>query len=114
MQTIFAQKLSEGKEISIDYLFTYLKNKSNIILILDSEQNLLKNIIRHEKINSQDIKNTEIFLTSLVNSANKYNFSVKEKYEDDFIKFVKNIEEKNYPLQIIISDKKIDLSAVTF
>ena len=38
-------KLSEGKEISIDYLFTYLKNKSNIILILDSEQNLLKNIL---------------------------------------------------------------------
>ena len=107
-------KLSEGKEISIDYLFTYLKNKSNIILILDSEQNLLKNIIRHEKLNSQDIKNTEIFLTSLVNSANKYNFSVKEKYEDDFIKFVKNIEDRNYPLQIIISDKKIESSAVTF
>lgn len=108
------EKLSEGKEVSIDYLFTYFKNKSNIIIIQDNEQNLIRNIVRHEKINEQNIKNTEIFLTSLINGTNKFDYTIKEKYENDFIAFIKNLKNQDYPLQIVISDKEIDSSVKTF
>ena len=106
-------KLSEGKEDAIDVLFTYFKQKSNIIIIQDDEKNLLKNIIRHKKLRDQNIKNTEIFLTSLINGTNK-DFAVNEKYDNDFLKFVQTLKDRKYPLQIIVSDKKIDDSVETF
>ena len=77
-------KLSEGKEEAIDVLFTYFKQKSNIIIIQDNEKSILRNIIKHQKLKEQNIKNTEIFLTSLMNGTNK-EFAVSEKYENDFL-----------------------------
>jgi len=106
--------LSEGKESSLNYLFTYFKNKSNIIIIQDKEKALLNKIIKHERIYEQSIKNTEIFLSSLINGTNRLDYTIKEKYNNDFIDFIKNLQTKDYPIQIIISDKKIDGSAKTF
>ena len=107
-------KLSEGKEDQINFLFTFIKNSSNIILLQDNEKNILKNIIKHKKIGEQNIKNVEIFLTALINGTNKYEFFIEEKYENDFQNFIKNIKDKNYPLQMIISDKKIDENIKTY
>ena len=106
-------KLSEGKEEAIDVLFTYFKQKSNIIIIQDNEKSILRNIIKHQKLKEQNIKNTEIFLTSLMNGTNK-DFAVSEKYENDFLKFVQILKDREYPVQIVISDKKIDTSIETF
>jgi len=106
-------KLSEGKEEAIDVLFTYFKQKSNIIIIQDNEKIILRNIIKHQKLKEQNIKNTEIFLTSLINGTNK-DFAVSEKYENDFLKFVQILKDREYPVQIVISDKKIDPSIETF
>lgn len=107
-------KLNDGAEDVINNLFTYFKNKSNIILIQDNNKNLLKKIAKHKKISDQNIKNTEIFLTSLINGTNKIEFSTKEKYEDNFIEFIQNLITNHYPIQIIISDKKIDNNIKTF
>ena len=107
-------KLTEGEEKTINNLFTYFKNKSNIIIILDNNKNLLKKIVKHDKISDQNIKNTEIFLTSLINGTNKIDFKTNEKYEDNFIHFIKNLITKEYPIQIVISDKKIDNEVKTF
>ena len=107
-------KLSEGKEDQINFLFTFIKNSSNIILLQDNEKNILKNIIKHKKIGEQNIKNVEIFLTALINGTNKYEFFIEEKYENDFQNFIKIIKDKNYPLQMIISDKKIDENIKTY
>ena len=107
-------KLSEGKEDQINFLFTFIKNSSNIILLQDNEKNILKNIIKHKKIGEQNIKNVEIFLTALINGTNKYEFFIEEKYENDFQNFIKIIKDKNYPLQMIISDKKIDETIKTY
>ena len=101
-------KLNEGKEEKINALFTFMKNMSNIIIIQDNDQNIVRNIIKNEKIKEQEIKQTEIFLSALIQGTNKYDFVTNIKYENNFIEFVKNLKEKNYPIQIIISDKKID------
>lgn len=107
-------KLTDGEEKTINNLFTYFKNKSNIIILQDNNKDLLKKIVKHEKISNQNIKNTEIFLTSLINGTNKIDYKTKEKYENDFINFIKNLIIKKYPVQIIISDKKIDDNIKTF
>ena len=107
-------KLNDGEEDIINNLFTYFKNKSNIIIIQDNNKTLLKKIAKHEKISDQNIKNTEIFLTSLINGTNKLDYTVKEKYDNNFINFIKSLQIKDYPIQIIISDKKIDGSVQTF
>ena len=46
-----------------------MKNMSNIIIIQDNDQNIVRNIIKNEKIKKQEIKQTEIFLS--INSRNK-------------------------------------------
>ena len=53
-------KLNEGKEEKINALFTFMKNMSNIIIIQDNDQNIVRNIIKNEKIKEQEIKQTEI------------------------------------------------------
>ncbi len=107
-------RLTDGDEKTINNLFTYFKNKSNIIIIQDDDKTLLKKLIKHKKITDQKIKNTEIFLTALINGTNKIDFKTKEKYENDFAEFVKNLISKKYPIQIVISDKKIDDVVETF
>lgn len=107
-------KLTEGEEKTINNLFTYFKNKSNIIILQDNNKDLLKKIVKHEKVSNQNIKNTEIFLTSLINGTNKIDYRTKEKYENNFIQFIGNLITKKYPVQIIISDKKIDDNIKTF
>ena len=106
--------LSKGKENSLNYLFTYFKNKSNIIIIQDNEKTLLNKIIKHKKVSEQKIKNTEIFLTSLINGTNKLDYTVKEKYNNNFVNFIKSLQSKDYPIQMIISDKQINGSVQTF
>ena len=62
--------------------------------------NLIRNIVRHEKINEQNIKNTEIFLTSLINGTNKFDYTIKEKYEAKVKEAGKmRIEGKEYIVQ---------------
>jgi hypothetical protein len=107
-------KLTEGEEKTINNLFSYFKNKTNIIILLDNNKNLLKKIVKHEKISNQNIKNTEIFLTSLINGTNKIDYKTKEKYENNFIEFAKDLITKKYPIQIVISDKKINDDIETF
>ena len=40
-------KLNEGKEEKINALFTFMKNMSNIIIIQDNDQNIVRNIIKN-------------------------------------------------------------------
>ena len=101
-------KLSEGKEDLINSLFVFMKTMSNIIIIQDSERNIIRKIINHEKIQDQEIKFTEIFLNALIQGTNQYDFISQEKYEGNFLDFVKKIQDKDYPLQMIITDKKIN------
>ena len=75
-------KLNEGKEEKINALFTFMKNMSNIIIIQDNDQNIVRNIIKNEKIKEQEIKQTEIFLSALIQGTNKYDFVTNIKYEN--------------------------------
>ena len=46
-------KLNEGKEEKINALFNFMKNMSNIIIILDNDQNIVRNIIKMKKLNKK-------------------------------------------------------------
>ena len=108
------KKLSDGKEELINSFFTFIKNQTKIKILQDNEKNILKKIIKHQKIADQNIKETEIFLSALINGTNKFEFSINENYDDKLEDFITNIVKKNYPLQMIITDKKIDLSVETY
>ena len=53
-----------------------------------------KKIIKHEKIGDQNIKETEIFLSALINGTNKFEFSINENYDDKLEDFITNIVKK--------------------
>lgn len=95
----------------LENLFLIMKKKTNIIIIQDKNGKIINNILKKlvEKINEvQDVQlpYLKTFIEELAKGTNEYDFITKEDYENDIIKFVEKLKSKNYPLHIVISDKK--------
>lgn len=96
----------------VEKLFLIMKKKSNIIIIQDKNGKIINNILRKliEKLNeiqTEDLPYLKNFITELAKgTTSEYDFITKEKFESDIIDFVKKLKSKNYPVNIVISDKK--------
>ena len=79
--------------IRIAHLFMTLKEKSNVIILQDKDQKIIKNILHQlafnfEKIETSDLNDAKIFLIELEKGTYQYDFVTEELYEHDFSKFV--------------------------
>lgn len=108
------RELTEAEgAIRLANLLMFMKHKSNIIILQDKKQQIIKDILRQlafnfEKIENNDLNDVSIFLLELAKGTNQYDFITEEENQNDFEKFIKNLKQKNYPLKMIISDKNID------
>lgn len=105
--------------IRIANLFMFMKHKSNIIILQDKKQEIIRDILQQlalnfEKMENNELDDAKIFLLELAKGTNQYDFITDEENQNDFENFVKNLKEKNYPLKMIISDKKIDNDVKSF
>lgn len=105
--------------IKVANLLMFMKHKSNIIILQDKEQKIIREILHQlafnfEKIENNDLDSAVKFLTELVKGTNQYDFVTDEEQQGNFEIFVKNLKEKKYPLKMVISDKKIDSEIDTY
>lgn len=108
----FCQKFStiDGMR-EMDKLFLIIKKKTNIIIIQDQNGRIINKILKRfiEITNEyQDLQlpYLKLFIEELAKGTNEYDFIAKEQFENDIVKFVENLKSKDYPLNIVISDKK--------
>lgn len=108
------RELSETNgAVRIANLLMFMKHKSNIIILQDKNQEIVRDILRQlafnfEKMENNELSDVQTFLIELAKGTNQYDFITDEENNNDFENFVRNLKEKKYPLKIIISDKKID------
>lgn len=110
---ICSQLSNNESSIRVANLFMLLKNKSNIIILQDNNNNILKNIVHQvqynfENIETSDLDHAIIFITELAKGTDNFTFVTKENYENNIINFINVLKEKNYPVNLFISDKKIE------
>jgi hypothetical protein len=99
--------------IRIANFLMFMKHKSNIIILQDKKQQIVRDILRQlafnfEKMENNELNDAQIFLLELAKGTNHYDFITDEENINDFATFVKNLKDKNYPLKMVISDKKFD------
>jgi hypothetical protein len=98
----------------MDKLFLIIKKKSNIIIIQDKNGKIVNKILKklNETINEipdLQLPYLTLFIAELAKgTTNEYDFVTNEQFENDTIKFVEKLKSKNYPLNIIISDKNFN------
>ena len=110
---ICSQLSNNESSIRVANLFMLLKNKSNIIILQDNDQSILKNILHQLQYNFENIENSDldhasIFITELAKGTDNFTFVTEEKYENNIINFINVLKEKKYPVNLFISDKKIE------
>tara|TARA_B100000780_G_C21078431_1_gene434235 strand:- start:111 stop:1169 length:1059 start_codon:yes stop_codon:yes gene_type:complete len=97
----------------LENLFMIMKKKSNIIIIQDKNQKIINNIIHQliqelKKKDQIELTYAKTFITELAKGTNGYDFISEEVFDDNILDFVNSLKKKNYPIKIIISDKKIN------
>lgn len=116
---ICEQLSSKTGAIKVAYLLMAMKHKSNIIIIQDKEQEIIRNILHKlvsifEQTETEDFNDAQIFLIELAKGTNQYDFITNETDVKNFDKFIQKLIEKKYPLKLIISDKIINNGVKTF
>ena len=109
----------ENSALRIANLFMIMKRKSNIIILQDKDQEIITNILHQlvynfEKIEKEDLSDAQVFVTELAKGTGDYDFITEEYFENDILKFINKLKKKDYPVKIIISDKKIDDNIETY
>ena len=84
---ICSQLSNNESSIRVANLFMLLKHKSNIIILQDNDQSILKNILHQLQYNFENIENSDldhasIFITELAKGTDNFTFVTEEKYED--------------------------------
>lgn len=97
--------------LKVKYLLMAMKQKTNIIIIQDKDQKIIRDIIHKFASNFNDIETEElndaqIFLLELAKGTNRFDYITNEPHDKSFDKFIENLTNKNYPIKLIISDKK--------
>ena len=74
---ICSQLSNNESSIRVANLFMLLKNKSNIIILQDNDQNILKNILHQLQYNFENIENSDldhasIFITELAKGTDNF------------------------------------------
>ena len=110
---------NQDSAIRIANLFMIMHKKSNIIILQDKQQEIITSILHQlaynfEKIEKEDLSDAQAFVTELAKGTNDFDFITEEYFENDIIQFVNKLKEKDYPVKIIISDKKIDSDIETY
>jgi len=98
--------------VRIAQLFMLMKKKANVIILQDKNQIIIRNIIHQlmfefEKIEKEDLSDAQIFILELAKGTSSYDFITEEIFDDNISEFVENLKKKEYPIKIVISDKKI-------
>ena len=98
----------------MNQLFLIITKKTNIIILQDKNGKIVNKIVK--KLNETLKENPDPqlpyltgFITELAKgTTNEYDFVTNEQFESDTIEFVEKLKSKNYPLNVIISDKNFN------
>ena len=104
--------------IKVSYLLMAMKHKSNIIILQDKDQEIIRDILHKlasncEQIETDDLNDAQIFLLELAKGTNQFDFITNEPNQKNFDQFIENLSKKKYPLKLIISDKKYNYGVET-
>ena len=95
----------------INQLFLIISKKTNIIILQDKNGKILNKIVKRLNETLEETPDLQLpYLTGFITelgkgTTNEYDFVTNEKFESDTTEFVEKLKSKNYPLNIIISDK---------
>ena len=95
----------------MNQLFLIIQKKTNIIILQDKNGRIINKILKKlneitQKIPDLQLPYLTVFIAELAKgTTDVYDYVTNEQFENNTIEFVEKLKSKNYPLNMIISDK---------